>query len=109
MLTGRNHSTIRTKSDVGIERFFTLKQNENDKEIVNRVCEIADKHGVSPTQVIHKNRLGRSLRYLLINICIKIGRSCLDAWQTTCHGSSRRHWKRRTFIRNDIFFIFKAF
>jgi aryl-alcohol dehydrogenase-like predicted oxidoreductase len=55
MLTGRNHSTIRTKSDVGIELFFTLKQNENDKEIVNRVCEIADKYGVSPTQVIHKN------------------------------------------------------
>ncbi|KAI8075405.1 NADP-dependent oxidoreductase domain-containing protein [Gilbertella persicaria] len=50
VLTGKNRNTTRTESDKAIERFFTKEQQSNDF-VIDRVVEIAEKLGHTPSQI----------------------------------------------------------
>ncbi|KAI8878511.1 Aldo/keto reductase [Backusella circina FSU 941] len=52
LLTGKKHKSVRTDSDRNIKKYFGGEQQErNDEEIVDRVCKVAEKHGVSPAKI----------------------------------------------------------
>ncbi|KAI8359098.1 NADP-dependent oxidoreductase domain-containing protein [Choanephora cucurbitarum] len=51
ILTGKNRNTSRTESDSRISRYFGKEEKDVNNQIVDRVIELAEKHGCTPSQV----------------------------------------------------------
>lgn len=51
MLTGKNRQTARTETDRGQKLFFQNSVTQNNEEIIDRVCKVAESKGVAPSHV----------------------------------------------------------